>query len=135
MTPIISDLGPPIMIDDTRRERRYHARLPVEFQVRVVDEGGSSAIGRLVDISKSGISVLVPEALAAGSRVRVELSDAVLLGRVVYANPGSHTDSGAIAKFRLGIVLEQVLIGDSDLSHLLRTLLEDEHVTFPIVKQ
>ena len=124
----------PTMNNDLPIERRYHPRLPVEFQVRVsvVDGQSTAVVGRLVDISKSGISVLLPVALSAGLRVRVELSDASIVGRVVYANPGSATDSGAVARFRTGIEVEQVSIGSSDLSALLKSLLEEARVIYPI---
>jgi len=124
----------PTMNSDPPSERRYHPRLPVEFQVRVsvVDGEPTAVVGRLVDISKSGISVLLPVAVSAGLRVKVELSDASLLGRVVYANPGNATDSGAVAKFRTGIEVEQVSIGNSDLSALLKSLLEEAHVIYRV---
>jgi hypothetical protein len=98
----------------------------------LVEEEADTVIGRLVDISKSGVAVLLPTLIIPGSLVKVELADALLFGRIIYASPGSGSDSGAIARFRTGIAVEQALIGQSDLSNLLKSLLEDAHVTFPV---
>jgi hypothetical protein len=116
-------------------ERRYQPRLPVELQARLTEVDGEvkGIICRIVDVSKSGITVLTSIPITPGSLVRVAVAeDAVFVGRVVLTNPGSETDSGAIARFRTGIAVEYVSVGNTDLSNLLKTLLEDANVTFPV---
>ena len=74
--------------------------------------------GRVHDISESGVGISVPFRLAPGSIVRLILHDSVLHGFVSHSTPDGDT-------FRIGIEVIQVLIGESDLSHLLKATLAD----------
>ncbi|HEY1759261.1 MAG TPA: PilZ domain-containing protein [Bryobacteraceae bacterium] len=79
-------------------ERRAHERHKVGFETKitVLDDLGHSAFGRASDISRSGISVVLPLQLKAGDLVELELADSFLYGHVVYSSPYT-------ALFRTGI--------------------------------
>ena len=101
-------------------DRRLHQRNRVHFEARVsnLTTQEQSCLGRVSDISKAGISVILPLQLAAGDLVHLEMADSILAGRVVYSNPEN-------ALFRIGIEVDRIHLGDSDLSDLLqRTLLD-----------
>jgi PilZ domain len=101
-------------------DRRFHPRAKVQFEARITNRTTRqpSAIGRLGDMSESGLSVLLPEGYTPGELVELELADSHLTGRVVYSIP-----DGVL--FRNGIEVQKVEIGNSDLSSLLqRTLME-----------
>ncbi len=101
-------------------ERRLHPRSEVQFETKVTNlkMRQQSCLGRICNISESGISVIQPLQLAPDDLLQLEMADSVAVGRVVYSNPEG-------AQFRIGIELQQIQIGNSDLSNLLRrTLLE-----------
>jgi hypothetical protein len=100
-------------------DRRKSERVQVHFEARVTKlDDRQTACGRVSDLSKSGVSVTLPIQLAPGDSVQLEMADSVLAGTVAYSNPDG-------AEFRTGIEVVQVLLGQSDLSHILqRTLLE-----------
>ena len=75
-------------------------------------------MGRVSDISKSGISVVLPLQLAAGDLVNLEMADSRLAGRVIYSNPEN-------TMFRVGIEVDRIDLGDSDLANLLQRTLRD----------
>src|ERR1700682_2596035 len=101
-------------------DRRIHQRHPADFQVRVtaVDNPELTASGRAVDISESGISVYLPLRLTNGSAVRLNINDSVLFGFVAHATPER-------SYYRTGIEVVQVIIGGSDLSHVIKATLEE----------
>ena len=101
-------------------DRRVYERHPTNFQVRVteLEDPDFSASGQVVDISQSGLGVNLPLQFMPGSVVRLNMNDSVLFGLVAHSTPErSH--------FRTGIEVVQVLIGESDLSHLLRATIEE----------
>ena len=101
-------------------ERRLHPRAQVQFEAKVTNRAKpeESAIGKLCDMSDSGISVILPFRLVAADLVELEVADSLLAGRVIYSNPED-------SSFRTGIAIQKVQLGNSDLSSLLqRTLLE-----------
>ena len=101
-------------------ERREKPRFPANLSVRVTDlDAPESFEGGVADISESGLCALLPRHLMAGSTVKLELEDAVLYGHVTYA-------FGIEGTFRTGIAVESVLLGNSDLSKILKALLESE---------
>jgi len=101
-------------------ERRLHQRNQVHFEVRVTDltTRAQACLGRVSDISKSGISVILPIRFATGDLVQLEMADSILAGRVVYSNPEE-------TLFRIGIEVDRIHLGDSDLSNLLQRTLMD----------
>ena len=98
-------------------ERRLHQRNQVHFEAKVTDltTREQACLGRVSDISKSGISVILPIRLATGDSVQL---DSILAGRVVYSNPEE-------TLFRIGIEVDRIHLGDSDLSDLLQRTLMD----------
>ncbi len=101
-------------------ERRIHERHPVGLQVRVTEVAHPelSASGQAIDLSKSGLSVYLPLQFTCGSAVRLNIKDSVLVGFVAYAEPDR-------SYFRTGIEVVQGVIGGSDLSQLLKEILEE----------
>jgi hypothetical protein len=99
-------------------ERRYDHRLPTDLDVRVtrLTQPAKSGPGQLADISNSGVCITVPFELAAGDVVQLEIADSNLFGFVVHASVEG-------AAFRVGIEVQRVLIGGSDLSRVLHLAL------------
>lgn len=93
---------------------RLDERWPADTEVRVTallgrDDSGS---GRVADISKSGVCVLLQLRLSPGDSVQLEMADSVLFGTVVYSSPEGEC-------FRVGVELAEVLLGGTDMSRLL----------------
>jgi hypothetical protein len=102
-------------------ERRVDERYQVQFEVRVTATGDRrhSAVGRVSDISKSGISVGLPFQLAADEMVEIEIADSTLYGHVIYSQPDNEL-------FRTGIEASRVVLGATGLANILqRVLLEN----------
>jgi PilZ domain-containing protein len=110
-------------------ERRIHPRTEVQFETRVTDlkMRQQACMGRTCNISESGISVLQPLPLAPDDLVQLEMADSVAVGRVVYSNPEG-------AQFRVGIEVQRIQMGDSDLSNLLRRTLMETMPSVPGVE-
>jgi hypothetical protein len=70
--------------------------------VTVAGDRGQSAVGRVSNISNSGISVALPFQLAAGEMVEIEIADSTLYGHVIYSRP-----DGAL--IRTGIEASRVM--------------------------
>jgi len=107
--------------DNTFVERREKPRFPANLGVRVtdLDDFAEPFEGTVADISESGVCALLPRHMIAGATVKIELDDAVLYGHVTYA-------FGIDSTYRTGIAVESVLLGNSDLSNILKVLLEPE---------
>jgi len=100
-------------------DRRDETRFPSDLQIRVMGlDDGPEAEGTVVDMSTAGICAILPDALEIGSLVKLELADTVLYGQIAYANE----EDGS---FRTGISVERVLVQASDLSHIMKALLDD----------
>ena len=97
---------------ERRREIRYAYDTAIRLTV-IGDESGEWANGRLVDISTSGLSVLLSQPLQEGCAVRVEVEDNIVYGFVVHCQALGY-------RFRLGFELQEVLLGGSNLSNLIR---------------
>src|SRR5258707_637711 len=102
---------------DRRREPRY----PTDLEVRVTELTRQCVSGpaRLTNISKSGVALSVLEPLAPGDIVRLEIADSLLFGHVVHSSLGP-------GGYNVGIEMERVIFGGSDLSRLLRSVLEEQ---------
>lgn len=107
-------------------EQRFDPRFPADLKVGLRDLNSPDAPypGTISDISKSGVCVISGAQLRAGSVVRLELADSSMFGFVVY----SRADGEA---FRTGIEVQRVLIGGTDLSQLLKGILEQEMPKVP----
>lgn len=73
----------------TASERRQHRRYPVMFSVSVESEGALQQLaGELLDVSDGGLLLALPESLAVGTRVEVQLETPVMAfalpGRIVW---------------------------------------------------
>jgi hypothetical protein len=109
-------------------ERRLHPRYPTSLEATVVElaKGGTSTAAIVTDISASGVRVALDHPLAPGDVIRLDIVDSLFWGHVVHANadgPG----------FTVGVEIERVLLGGSDLSRLLRGLLEQSSPGVPRV--
>lgn len=99
-------------------ERRSNERTQVHFEAKVttLTAPEQSTLGRVSDLSKSGVSVVLPWALPTGARVHVEMADSVLFGRVVYSN-----SEGSL--FRVGFEVDRIELGSSSLAAFLQETL------------
>lgn len=107
-------------------ERRYDPRYPADLAVWVTDllNPGRSAPGTIRDISNNGVSIMGTLPLNAGDIVRLDVGDSVLFGIVTYGTADASVS-------RVGVEVQRVLHGGSDLSQLLQRVLEEEMPTVP----
>jgi hypothetical protein len=93
------------------------AGLP-KLDVRVTNlaKPAQNGLGRLIDISESGMGVAVAFPLSAGDIVQIDVEDSRLFGFVAHSRPEED-------EYRVGIELQRVLIGGSDCSRLLHLAL------------
>ena len=68
------------------------------------------------DISTDGLCATLPRPLPPGDQVQLDMADSVLFGHVIFCNPES-------SDFRTGFEVERVLLGETDLSHILQEIL------------
>lgn len=101
-------------------ERRSDERYQVQFGARVTALGdrARSALGRVTNISNSGISVGLPFQLAAGEMVEIEIADSTLYGHVIYSRPDE-------SLFHTGIEANRVALGATGVSSVLRRILTE----------
>jgi len=107
-------------------ERRADERYQVQFEARVTaaTDPSHSGVGRVSDISNSGISVGLPFQLAAGETVEIEIADSTLYGHVIYSQPEN-------SLFRTGIEAIRVVLGPTGLSSLLQRVLMETMPEIP----
>lgn len=72
--------------------------------------------GRVADVSRAGLCILLDDTIPVGTPLRLQAADSILYGFIVYATAEGST-------FRIGIELQQVLVGGTDLSRLLENCL------------
>ncbi|HEY1497184.1 MAG TPA: PilZ domain-containing protein [Candidatus Solibacter sp.] len=92
-----------------RREMRIQANQCVA--ITLFGEPDIRLWGRIRNISGRGIGLEMEGPVAAGTAIKVELDDALLLGEVIYCRP----DQSA---FYVGVELEHALCGLSELSRM-----------------
>ena len=95
-------------------ERRRESRIRIDEYVRVTvltDPPGNPIIGKTVDLSGRGLSLVLPQSVPRGVPVRVDQSDRLLLGEIVYC----FEEDGI---FRIGIQVDQTLRQTADLQAL-----------------
>ncbi len=80
--------------------------------------------GRVDNVSKSGVSIVLPRQLAPGDLVELDMADSLLFGHVIFCTPQP-------GDFRIGIEIERVLLGETDLSQVLNELLATESPAVP----
>jgi len=74
------------------------------------------------------MSVLLEQPFAPADLVELEIADSILAGRVVYSNPEK-------SLFRVGVEIQKVQLGNSDLSNLLQRTLMEAMPSVPGVEQ
>jgi len=106
-------------------DRRYDERYPARLEVILTDLAKrNSAAGFVTDISESGVCVVTSLDLPAGAVVKLEMADSVLFGHAVYSNAERES-------FRAGIEIARVLLGGTDASHLLHSVLMEAMPSTP----
>jgi hypothetical protein len=107
-------------------ERRADNRYPTSLSAKVTTIGKPepSASGHVSDISKSGVCLNTSLQLSPGDLVQLEMAGSILYGRVAYS-----TLEGTL--FRTGIEVYNVLLGGTDLSDILQTILRQEMPGLP----
>jgi hypothetical protein len=110
-------------------ERRRHERLSSEFDASLTDivMPSHTAPGRVIDISESGVCVEVSLDFSVGATVKLALRDCTLFGHVAHCSRNGD-------KYRVGIDVVRVLIGDSDLGRLVNSILAESMPHTPGVK-
>ena len=98
---------------DQRREPRFKADQPVV--VTVLSEPEIRMQGRVVNASGRGLGLITPIPLPAGSAIRIEMEDSMVLGEAIYCR------SDAAGHF-VGVEMDQVLVGLTELSRTLTAL-------------
>ena len=121
-------ISPPM---ERRFDDRYLTGLGLTAaQVRVTDltTPDRAGDGRMTDISGSGMGVVVPFELKPGDILQLDVDDSRLFGFVVHAAPEADG-------YRVGIELQRVLIGGTDLSRLLHQTLQSALPELPGVSR
>jgi len=85
------------------------------------------ASGEIVDVSESGVCASLSRRFAPGAIVKSQIGDSVLFGHVIYCD-GEQS-------FRTGIEVVRVLIGESDLSRLVNSILAETMPATPGIMQ
>jgi hypothetical protein len=101
-----------------RMESRQEARFEVdqEITVTLLGEVESTFAGKIVNVSGRGMCFLSSQELSAGAAIKIELSDTMVLGEVIYCRRQE-------AHYQAGIALEQALYHTQDLAVLAERLL------------
>ena len=89
---------------ERRTETRFAAHHSATISIISPDKPGTSR-GRLADVSRSGIGVLLPSAIAPGTLVEVRSDGSVLFGEV-------RNCARVTGGYRIGILSEESFIGD-----------------------
>lgn len=102
-------------------EKRQHERTAVNFPVeyRILGSDARSYRGQLRDISEGGVRISVAEPVDAGAFLKVKVGDCTIFGQVSYCCP-------FLAGHLCGLLVERVLLGNSDLGRLMSALLETQ---------
>jgi hypothetical protein len=78
-----------------------------------------SVRGEMLDVSAGGVCVVLPNEMTLGDTVRVDFSEGMLFGQVIYVNA---TGEG----YRTGIEIFDVLLEKSDLARLVEHALHSD---------
>ncbi len=99
-------------------ERRKHHRLPIHLdaEFHVLGREASRVPGRVLDVSESGLRLTTQTTLIPGMFLRIVLEDSVVFGEVRYCCPW-------VGGYVSGLLVEQVLLGTSELSKLIAAAL------------
>lgn len=102
-------------------DQRAFERHPTSFHAVItrLAQREHTARGCVDNISKTGVCIMLSLQLTPGELVKLEIADSLLFGHVVFCNPEP-------PQFRIGIEVERVLLGGTDLSEILQDLLAAE---------
>lgn len=100
-----------------RREQRFVAEQAVI--VTVLGDPEIRQVATIRNASGRGLSMEMPEAVAIGAALKIEIEDSFLLGEAVYCKggPGSHL---------VGVELDQMLCGLTELGKRLQEFATEE---------
>ncbi len=113
---------------DRRHDERHQATL--EVTVTDIATPARSASGRIADISEAGICAELPLRFDINVPVKVQMGDCTLFGHVSHCT--DHNPAGS--SYRTGIEVARVLVGQSDLSRLIKAVLAESMPAMPGVK-
>jgi len=99
---------------NSRHEPRF--RVDQRVTVTVLGDVERGIDGRIVNVSAKGVCVDVDQPLSAGSAIKIEFADMLVLGEVVYGR----TLAG---HFHIGVALKEILYHSAELAALLDRLL------------
>ncbi len=101
-------------------DHRLHERLPADIEAHLINLSRQEGEGRcwILDASKSGVAVLTGLECVCGDVVRLEIPEGGVYGHVIYV-----TAEDGIS--RVGIEVEQVLLGRSDIGCLVDRLAQE----------
>lgn len=101
-------------------ERRKEARFETRQAVALTWLGDTDVLleATLVNLSGRGMRLRLDRPLPADAAVRIEIDDTLMLGEVCYCGP---SDDGG---FAVGVELEQVLRGVSEITAQMAALME-----------
>ncbi|HAX42829.1 MAG TPA: hypothetical protein DCY80_09780 [Solibacterales bacterium] len=107
-------------------DRRRHPRFPVNTPVRLTTLLGEAvtADARLEQLSGAGARIVSPIALPAGTPLRLDLPDTLLLGECVHCQPDGD-------RFSLGVHLEHSLGCLGELRRLMSALVRETQPPSP----
>jgi len=102
-------------------ERRSEPRVIADQAVRITTLGKyrHEMQGKAVGLSGHGMQITVPNRVAPGDPVKIELDDTLVFGEICYCCPNGRA-------FMIGVQLDQALQGLAELARLNRALLSDE---------
>ena len=101
---------------DRRVDIRVPTSVPVQFSL--IGPKRVSSIGHIRDVSEGGLKLSSPVDLTPGNFVRIEVEDSILFGEVKYCCPWA---GGFVA----GLLIEQMLLGRSEMSHQVAAALRE----------
>ncbi|MCC6538838.1 MAG: PilZ domain-containing protein [Bryobacterales bacterium] len=112
------------IVQDQRVEPRYSSSTPATALMRPLDDGSGTAprpeqTVEVVNLSGSGLRLRSPQAQAAGTLVRVDCQDVMLLGEVCYCEPDG-------SQFAMGVRLEHSLVHTESLERLRQRFADEE---------
>ena len=108
-------------------ERRRETRFTVnqQAQLTILNARKETLQAHLVEASGKGMRFRTCRALPAGTAVKVELGDALLLAEVIFSARDSEPEA-EVESFVTGVKIDQVLAPLSELMSLHRSLLAEQ---------
>lgn len=116
------------MVDKPHVERRSEPRFESQKTIilTLLEEDGLALPALAVELSGSGMRLILSRAVPVGAAVKIEPDDSMILGEVCYCEPHAHG-------YLIGLKLQQMLSNLNELARLNRRLLGDERPSTPTV--